>query len=58
MTETLLLQVSTHVFGLGNARTTEPIYIVLPERTITGRALIACAATRRRIGSCAWRGAS
>ena len=41
MTETLSLQVSTHVFGLGNARTTEPIFIVLPQRTITARALIA-----------------
>jgi hypothetical protein len=41
MTETLSLQVSTHVFGLGNARTTEPIYIVLPQRTTTARALIA-----------------
>jgi hypothetical protein len=41
MTETLSLQVSTHVFGLGNARTTEPIFIVLPQRDTTARALIA-----------------
>ena len=41
MTETLLLQVSTHVFGLGNARTTEPIYVVLPQHKTTARALIA-----------------
>ena len=41
MTETLSLQVSTHVFGLGNARTTEPIFIVLPQRHTTARALIA-----------------
>jgi hypothetical protein len=41
MTETLSLQVTTHVFGLGNARTTEPIFIVLPQHTTTARALIA-----------------
>jgi hypothetical protein len=41
MTESLSLQVTTHVFGLGNARTTEPIYIVLPQRNTTARALIA-----------------
>ena len=41
MTETLSLQVSTHVFGLGNARTTEPIFIVVPQRDTTARALIA-----------------
>lgn len=41
MTETLSLQVTTHVFGLGNARTTEPIFIVLQQRTTTARALIA-----------------
>jgi hypothetical protein len=33
--------VTTHVFGLGNARTTEPIYVVLPQRDTTARALIA-----------------
>jgi hypothetical protein len=41
MTETLTLQVATHVFGLGNTRTTEPIYIVVPERDTTARTLIA-----------------
>ena len=41
MNETLSLQVTTHVFGLGNARTTEPIYISLPQRHTTARALIA-----------------
>jgi hypothetical protein len=41
MTETLTLKVTTHVFGLGNTRTTEPIYIVLPQRDTTARALIA-----------------
>src|SRR6266508_2729429 len=41
MTQPLSLQVTTHVFGLGNARTTEPIFIVLPQRTTTARGLIA-----------------
>jgi hypothetical protein len=41
MTDSLSLQVTTHVFGLGSARTTEPIYVVLPERETTARALIA-----------------
>src|SRR5262249_45727975 len=41
MTETLTLEVTTHVFGLGASRTTEPIYIVLPQRDTTPRALIA-----------------
>jgi hypothetical protein len=41
MTETLTLEVTTHVFGLGNTRTTEPIYIVLPQCDATARAIIA-----------------
>jgi hypothetical protein len=41
MTETLTLQVTTQVFGLGNTRTTEPIYIVVPQRDTTPRTLIA-----------------
>ena len=41
MTQPLSLQVTTHVFGLGNTRTTEPIFIVLPQRDTTARALIA-----------------
>jgi hypothetical protein len=41
MTETLTLEVTTHVFGLGSGRTTEPIYVVLPERDTTARALVA-----------------
>jgi hypothetical protein len=40
MTETLTLEVTTHVFGLGAARTTEPIYVVLPQRDTTARILI------------------
>ena len=41
MTQPLSLQVTTHVFGLGNARTTEPIFIVVSQRDTTARALIA-----------------
>src|SRR3954469_15329366 len=41
MTQPLSLQVTTHVFGLGNTRTTEPIFIVVPQRDTTARALIA-----------------
>ena len=41
MTETLTLEVTTHVFGLGNGRASEPIYVVLPERNTSARALIA-----------------
>jgi len=41
MTETLTLEVTTHLFGLGSPRTTEPIYVVLPQRDTTARALIA-----------------
>ena len=41
MTQPLSLQVTTHVFGLGTTRTTEPIFIVVPERDTTARALIA-----------------
>jgi hypothetical protein len=41
MTQPLSLQVTTHVFGLGTTRMTEPIFIVVPERETTARALIA-----------------
>jgi hypothetical protein len=41
MTQPLSLQVTTHVFGLGNTRTTEPVFIVVPQRDTTARALIA-----------------
>lgn len=41
MTETLTLEVTTYVFGMGKARTTEPIYVVLPQRETTARAIIA-----------------
>ncbi|HEY3229279.1 MAG TPA: hypothetical protein VGJ87_08665 [Roseiflexaceae bacterium] len=41
MTETLTLEVTSQVFGLGSPRTTEPIYLVLPQRDTTARALIA-----------------
>ena len=41
MSELLTLEVTTQVFGLGAARITEPIYIALPQRDTTARALIA-----------------
>jgi len=41
MTQPLSLQVTTHVFGLGNTRTAEPVFIVVPQRDTTARALIA-----------------
>jgi hypothetical protein len=41
MIETLTLEVTTQVFGLGNVRTTEPIYVVLPQHDTTARALVA-----------------
>ncbi len=41
MTEILTLEVTTQVFGLGSPRTTEPIYVGLPQRDTTARALVA-----------------
>ena len=41
MTQPLSLQVTTHVFGLGDTRATEPIFIVMPQRDTTARALSA-----------------
>jgi hypothetical protein len=41
MNATMTLEVTTHLYGLGAERRTPPVYVVLAERTLPARALIA-----------------
>src|SRR4029078_361967 len=41
MNATITLEVTTHLYGLGAERRTPPVYVVLAERRLPARALIA-----------------
>jgi hypothetical protein len=41
MSETITLPVTTYVYGMGAERRVPPVYVLLRERSTTGRALIA-----------------
>src|SRR5215831_17350003 len=41
MNETMTLEVTTYLFGLGAERKTPPVYVALKERTLPAQALIA-----------------